>query len=71
MTATAAVQVTEPAPPVNPWIELVQQLTDDLLSDTKALDTYDRARALEAARELVERRSKTGAQLDRNAETLG
>jgi hypothetical protein len=41
--ATATAQVQEPTPPVNPWIERAQQLTDDLLSDTKALDTYDRA----------------------------
>lgn len=43
VTASAAAQVQEPAPPINPWIERAQSLTDDLRSDTKALDTYDRA----------------------------
>ena len=42
LTLGAVVVAQEPAP-VNPWSERAQLLTDDLLSDTKALNTYDRA----------------------------
>ena len=41
--AAAAAHSQESTPEVNPWTERTRLLTEDLLSDTKALDTFDRA----------------------------
>lgn len=43
LITAAAAHAQESMPEVNPWTDRARLLTEDLLSDTKALDTFDRA----------------------------